>query len=95
MGNFISSQGYFENVIGGMLELNISKSGSGVTLQNVRFVPIVTFYIPGFKDFRVYLLSDFTAQLAAQHGLAYKDDLSQAHIKQYVSGIISPEFYSR
>jgi poly-gamma-glutamate synthesis protein (capsule biosynthesis protein) len=94
MGNFISSQGYFENVIGGMLELNITKSGSGITLQNVRFVPIITFYVPGFKNFRVYLLSDFTAQLAAQHGLAYKDDLSQAHIKQYVKGIISPEFYS-
>lgn len=94
MGNLLSSQSFFENVIGGMLELTIIKSNSKIALQGARFVPIVTHYEKGYKAFKVYLLSDYSVALAANHGIADTADLSPSKIKSYVKSIISPEFYA-
>lgn len=94
MGNFLSSQTSFANVVGGLLELSITKSDGKVTLQNAHFLPIVTQYENGYKNFRVYLLSDYTDALAAKHKISDANDMSPFHIKEYVKSVISSEFYS-
>lgn len=98
MGNFISNQLDFENMVGGMLQLKISRKDSAIMLSGVKFVPVVTYFEHGSKgvcNFKTVKLTDYTQTMAAKHALTASGvNMSPAHVQSYVKSIISPEFYS-
>lgn len=73
LGNFISGQTDNFNMIGGIGQLDIVRSGDGnVTIENVQLLPVITHYDNGSLDnVRVYPYYMYTDELVAGHGIPY------------------------
>lgn len=80
LGNYVSGMKSAKNLLAGMLSLDIVRSGvTGlVSIENAVFIPTVTHYIKvrgvsstdtGFRDFKIYYLSDYNEELASSHGV--------------------------
>ncbi len=71
LGNFISAQNRNNTMIGGMLKLTVEKNpeDAAITMTDVRFIPIITHYDRGYSKNRLYPLSQYSAELAAKHGV--------------------------
>lgn len=78
IGNLVSGMYWGRNMVGAMLELDIVVENGNVSVENPMLIPIVTHYrsVYGtkFRDFKIYLLEDYTEELAAAHGCHLKDD---------------------
>lgn len=79
LGNLLSGMYGGKNALGSLLSFDIvAKQGLKPTIENVRITPTVCHYVKkysvntkmdtGFRDFKIYLLEDYTAELAAAHG---------------------------
>lgn len=71
LGNFISAQDAWHNLIGGTLDFTVSfmPGEDGIPeISDVVFNPIVTHYESNWSDVRLYKLQDYTPELAAVHG---------------------------
>ncbi len=74
LGNFISAQTDSFNMIGGMAEFNIVKSGAtgAVSIEEVQVTPVITQYDDGsLSNLRIYPYYMYTDELVAAHGLPY------------------------
>ncbi len=80
LGNFISGMYGGKNALGSMLSFDIvAEAGEKPTVENVQIIPTVCHYVKeksgvsgmdsGFRGFEIYLLEDYTAELAAAHGV--------------------------
>ena len=72
LGNFTSTQDEWVRILGGMAKLTVIKDGSGTYIdpESARAIPIVNHYTsPGNLVKGVYSLKNYTADLAAKHGL--------------------------
>ncbi len=80
LGNFVSGMYGGKNALGSMLSLDIIKTPEGeLSVDNVKVIPTVCHYEKGvsvntqldtgFRSFEIYLLEDYTAELAASHGV--------------------------
>lgn len=76
MGNFVSGQREQDRLLGGLLrlELEFSPEGDFIAFRSAAIDGVVTHYETGNKGFRLYMLEDYTEELAARHGL-HKYDL--------------------
>lgn len=93
LGNFMAEMSRDYNMLGGMISFDIVKTGSETTTENVRFIPTVFYFTTSFYQNRIYLLSDFTDELAASHGLAYYGrSLSLPTLQQYLTNTIDSMF---
>ena len=78
LGNFLSGMLGIDNIVSGMIQFDFVKNADSndMSIENVEWVPLVTHYtgvasdiLNTRKDFTVYKLSDYTEELASQHGL--------------------------
>lgn len=74
-GNFISGQNEVPRVLGGMASINLEKTtvNGVVTSKSIKsydFIPTVTHY--NSSEHAVYLLEDYTEELASKHSLRSK-----------------------
>lgn len=74
-GNFISSQNEIPRVLGGMADIKLSKTIQGekmlnLSIESYDFIPIVCHY--NRNEHSVYLLEDYTEELAQTHSLRSK-----------------------
>lgn len=78
LGNFLSGMLGVDNIVSGMIQFDFVKDidSNDVSIENVEWIPLVTHYtgdssdiLNSRKDFTVYKLSDYTEELASQHGL--------------------------
>lgn len=80
LGNFVSGMVAGKNMLAGMLSLDIKRDGKSgeITIESPLFIPIVTHYEKesrvasndtGYRNFKIYYLSDYTEELAATHGV--------------------------
>ena len=90
LGNFLSGMLGIDNIVSGMIQFDFVKNADSndISIENVEWVPLVTHYtgvasdiLNTRKDFTVYKLSDYTEELASQHGLNGVD-LSLIHISE-------------
>ena len=94
LGNFISAQAQYDNMIGALLSIEFVKTtapdGSvSVALQNPALIPTVTQYETGYADIRVLPFSAYTDELGAAHGNFQMD---RAGIEAVLRGSIEEEF---
>ena len=98
LGNFVSTQVQADNLIGIILTFDITKTtqpdgASHTVVDHVKAVPVVMHYDAGFANARVYLLQDYTDELAAAHGChANNAVFTRAYIEQVLQENISEEY---
>lgn len=82
LGNFVSGMVGGLNVLEGMLSFNVRRSGETgtITIEEPVFTPLVLHYTKenavasndtGYRNFKLYELKDYTAELAAAHGVVW------------------------
>lgn len=80
LGNFVSGMVAGKNMLAGMFSMDIVKDNETgeVSIKSPTFIPIVTHYTKksrvasndtGYRDFKIYYLSDYTEELAESHGV--------------------------
>lgn len=95
LGNFISCQNEAATMLGGVLQLEFSGTTEDVSLETATFEPIVTHYDRNYQNVRIYPLSQYTPDLAAQHGiLKYDSSFSYEFLENQLNRTIS-EIYRR
>ncbi|MBR6651175.1 MAG: CapA family protein [Clostridia bacterium] len=95
LGNFLHEQDWEYNVPGGMISFDIQKiNNERATVENVLFIPTVCHYPRSFYGNKVYLLENYTAELANSHAVKtyYKHDISLNGLISIVKKTISTEF---
>ena len=94
LGNFLSTQHYARNMVGGMLTFDIVMDERGVcTVENPLLNPTVTHYSMNRDGLQLYMLEDYTQELAKKHGCSlYTTDFSLDWIYKHVFSIIDAEF---
>lgn len=101
LGNFISTQDEPDRTVGAILSCTLQKTtqpDGTVSMQvlSPALHPVVTHYDAGRSNCRVYLLREYTAELAQQHGLRSKySSYGYDRIVQIVTDTISPEFLAQ
>lgn len=82
LGNFISSQKKTDTLLGAMVEITITGmkgDPKSLSIGSVKALPLVQHYEKGYRNYRIYLLSDYTPELAKKHlanALGAKIDVS-------------------
>lgn len=93
LGNFVAEMARDYNMLGGLISFDIVRRGDAVTAENVVFTPTVYYFTTTFYKNRVYLMTDFTKELAMSHGLAYYGrSLSIDTLKKYLNETIDDAF---
>ncbi len=93
LGNFISTQYYAQNMVGGMLAFDIVMKDGVCRIESPILHPTVTQYSLNRDSLEVYLLEDYTEALAKAHGTIYHSpSFSLAWIYKHVTSIITDEF---
>lgn len=70
LGNFISSQDKTETMLGGMLTLTFTGNADGVAISKPAVIPLMTHYDKSYKNYCVYRLNDYPAELESRHFLS-------------------------
>lgn len=95
LGNFLHEQDWEYNVPGGMITFDIQKiNNDRATVENVLFIPTVCHYPRNFYGNKVYLLENYTEQLANSHAVRtyYNHNISLAGLVSIVKKTINAEF---
>ena len=72
LGNLLSTQLNNRNLVGGIVTFDIVKDKNGdITIENPIYNPTVTHYNTDRLGLQVYLMENYTAELAALHGTPY------------------------
>lgn len=77
LGNFLNAQSTADTMVGMIFTFTIEKTiqpdgSSSTVIQNPLFYPTVNHYDANYANIRVYLLRDYTDELAAAHGVREK-----------------------
>lgn len=101
LGNFIAGSLHDYNVLGGSVNFNFVQQGEDHFIENVFWEPTVIHYemtTPGDistrENYAVYKLSDYSNDLAAQHGLnTYgANDISVENFQRMTTEVIDSQF---
>lgn len=99
LGNFISAQSAAQNLIGGVLQFNVSAYVSDTietdeqpVISDVKLIPIVTHYDYNYSNVRIYKLSDYTPELAKAHGVNICSRMTYDYIIDVLKLNINEEF---
>ncbi len=94
LGNFLSTQFYSRNMVGGMITFDLIKDADGkCSVAEPVLHPIVTHYTMARNGLQIYMLEDYTQELAALHGCrANSPDFTLAWVYSHVRSIVSDEF---
>ncbi|WP_396326689.1 CapA family protein [Jeotgalibaca sp. MA1X17-3] len=101
LGNFLANALADINTLGGMITFDFVVDEEGTSVENIKFKPTIshfTEYKTGMeiptKDFKIYMLDEYTDELASEHGLNRFDDIEikPEHYQKLVDDIIAPEF---
>ena len=101
LGNFISTQYYANNMIGGMLTFDVVMDDSGkCALENVVLRPTVTHYSLNRDGLQIYMLEDYTDGMAEIHGTTLKENPAPftlqwiySHVRSVIDEAFLPEYF--
>ena len=98
LGNFISAQSVGQNLIGGVLQFDItyllSEAGrkEAPEFSNIKLIPIVTHYDMNYSNVRLYKFSEYTDELARAHGVRAYSTFSYDYITEVLKKNINSEY---
>ncbi len=101
LGNFVSTMEYAEDMVGYMLSFDLVKTDSGYECKNVKVIPTVTYFtytssmkLEDRNNLKLYLLSDFTDELAAKHAYNHHESktIRVKELKKFITDNVPAEF---
>lgn len=95
LGNFISTQSKAANMVSGIADVRFVKSNStGETkIISAGLIPIVTHYTSGMKNVQIIPFSDYTTDLANNHGVRkYQPKYNYDYISSLLDEVIGADF---
>jgi poly-gamma-glutamate synthesis protein (capsule biosynthesis protein) len=92
LGNFISAQTPYYNMVGGMASFNIIKDGDKVFATDPLFIPTMTYFDSNFRDSQVFSLEDFPEEMIKTHGRSSVREMTKAELVATVTDNIDPAF---
>jgi len=93
LGNLVSAMMYSENMVGGFLTFDIAAKGDKITVENVRFLPTVFYYAYNYFSTHLYMMEDFTEELASVHGTSRYGNLATVEqLRGFVKKVIAEEY---
>lgn len=89
LGNYVSHQKEVPRMLGGMAQVTIEKKKDKTEIKEAQITPLVTHYNNKTNEHRVYLLEDYTEELANEHGLkSARNELSLSYFKKLAKDIL-------
>ncbi|MCR5168330.1 MAG: CapA family protein [Oscillospiraceae bacterium] len=93
LGNFISAQEIARNLIGGVLEFDVSGCRKdGYDIENVRLTPVITHFEDDFNGIRLYLYGQYSDELAAKHWINCKTKFDMEYIDQTAKAAVDEKY---
>jgi poly-gamma-glutamate synthesis protein (capsule biosynthesis protein) len=101
LGNFVSTMEYAEDMVGYMLSFDLVKTDGGYECKNVKVIPTVTYFtytssmkLEDRNNLKLYLLSDFTDELAAKHAYNHHESktIRVKELKKFITDNVPAEF---
>jgi len=96
LGNFISMQRQAPNLIGGVMDIEITKDfvTDKTKITRATMIPVITHYDTGMKNTRIIPFNDYTEELAKNHGTKqYGYAFSRSYIETTLKKVIAEDFY--
>ena len=96
LGNFISQQNTPLRVLGGMIKYSVTKdmTTNRLTIDNVSFIPIVTHYVRGSDDVKIYQLSKYSDELAKRQASRLDcSSFSVSYLEEKLANIIDTKYW--
>ena len=91
LGNFISNQHKLDTMLGGMLQVEVEfDENNDIVKTRSSIIPTVTHYDDNAKNYEVYLLENYTEELASVHGIRKhaESPLTLQHLKDLAQNVI-------
>ena len=94
LGNFVSGMARPVNMVGGLFRFNVISDADGRLVPSDPVLePTVFYYGMDWFNTHVYMLYNYTPEIAATHGLAVSGyTLTPDAARQFVTNVIEPEF---
>ncbi len=95
LGNFISAMNRGPCMLGGVLDLTLTKhyDTGAVSVDAATLIPVANHFESGYKNIRVYPFTKYTEALAKVHGVRkYVSGFSYEYLKNILKKAIEPEF---
>ena len=94
LGNFISAQSQPKQLIGGILDMEVTKDNQTgkITLATPKFKPVITQYGGGYSNLHVVPWTSYTPELANSHGVRRESSFSYEYCKNLLQETIPQEF---
>ena len=90
LGNFISNMPRGERCVECMAHLRIKKDGDDVSIDYVEAIPMVNYYTPNFTDYTVYMLSDYSDEIAKTHR---NTDVTPRYVEAFFNNVFTLRSY--
>jgi len=93
LGNVLSTMLYGKNMVGTMVSFDIVVDGEDIYIDSPVAIPTVTHYDESRLALQIYLMENYTEDLAKAHGCrTYSSNFSLDTVKKYITDTISEEF---
>ena len=100
LGNFISAQSVGQNLIGGVLNFDVTmrvdenaEENQSPIIDNIEFIPVITHYDGNYHDVRIYPLDMYTRELADSHGVKTMSKFGYEYIFEVLDKNISDKYF--
>ena len=100
LGNFISAQSVGQNLIGGVLQFDVSvyigddpDISRNPFIENIRLIPVITHYDGEYRNVRLYPLSDYSRGLAELHGVKSMSKFGYDYIFEILEKNIDEKYF--
>lgn len=103
LGNFLGGMLDINNIVSGMVKFDFVKSDNGISVENIKWIPLVIHFELNGKDiqedrcnYKIYPLSAYTDELAQKHALnGYEgQEVTVDYIKEHTEEVIGKEYLS-
>ncbi len=99
LGNFISAQSVGQNLIGGVLQFDVTvctenapEDDKSPIIRNIELIPVITHYEGNYKNIRLYPLSEYTREMADSHGVRNMSKFGYDYIFEVLDRNISDKY---
>lgn len=100
MGNFISAQSVGQNLIGGILNFDVTvcienapEDDTGPIIRNIELIPVITHYDGNYQNVRLYPLDEYPRELADSHGVRRMSQFGYDYIFDVLERNIDKKYF--